>query len=213
MELAESILLITKLIGTIAFAVSGALVAIDKQFDIFGAMVLGVIAAVGGGVLRDILLGITPPLIFKEYLFVTVAFTTSFFVFWFEYFRTFNKHKTYYLQVINMFDAVGLGVFTVIGVNTALLYGHGDNWFLVVFIGTTTGISGGVMRDVLAGRIPMVLRKQVYALASITGALIFYILYHTELDLIVAMFFSIAVVVLIRLLAMYFKWSLPRVPQ
>lgn len=213
MELAESILLIIKLIGTIAFAVSGALVAIDKQFDIFGAIVLGVIAAVGGGVLRDILLGITPPLIFKEYLFVTVAFITSFLVFWIEYFRTFNKHKTYYLQVINMFDAVGLGVFTVIGVNTALLYGHGNNWFLVVFIGTTTGISGGVMRDVLAGRIPMVLRKQVYALASITGAIIFYILYHTELVLTVAMFFSIAVVVLIRLLAMYFKWSLPRVPQ
>ncbi len=213
MELAELILLIIKLIGTMAFAVSGALVAIDKQFDIFGAMVLGVIAAVGGGVLRDILLGISPPLIFKEYLFVTVAFTTSFLVFWIEYFRTFTKHKNYYLQVINIFDAVGLGVFTVVGVNTALEYGHSANWFLAVFIGTTTGITGGVMRDVLAGRIPMVLRKQVYALASITGAVIFYILYHTLLILTVAMFISVAVVVVIRLLAIYFKWSLPRVPQ
>lgn len=213
MELAELILLIIKLIGTMAFAVSGALVAIDKHFDIFGAMVLGVIAAVGGGVLRDILLGISPPLIFKEYLFVTVAFTTSFLVFWIEYFRTFTKHKNYYLQVINIFDAVGLGIFTVVGVNTALEYGHSDNWFLVVFIGTTTGITGGVMRDVLAGRIPMVLRKQVYALASITGAIIFYILYYTLLILTVAMFISVAVVVVIRLLAIYFKWNLPRVPQ
>jgi len=204
MELAELILLIIKLIGTIA---------IDKQLDIFGAMVLGVIAAVGGGVLRDILLGISPPMMFKEFMFVTTAFTTAFLVFWIEYFRTFTKHRYYYLQVINIFDAIGLGIFTVVGVNTALVYGHSDNWFLAVFIGTTTGISGGVMRDVLAGRIPMVLRKQVYALASITGAVIYYILYHTEMFLTVAMFFSASIVMLIRFLAMYFKWSLPRVPQ
>lgn len=213
MDLAGLILLIIKLIGTIAFAVSGALVAIDKQFDIFGAMILGVIAAVGGGVLRDILLGINPPLMFKDYVFVTVAFSTSFLVFWIEYYRTFTKHRYYYLQVINIFDAVGLGIFTVVGVNTALLYGHSDNWFLAVFIGTTTGISGGVLRDVLAGRVPMVLRKQVYAIASITGAIVFYILYHTDLDQTLAMFISVSVIMLIRLLAIYFKWNLPKVPE
>lgn len=145
MEWSEIILLIVKLVGTIAFAVSGVMVAIEKQLDIFGAMVLGVITALGGGVLRDILLGINPPLMFKEYLFVTVAFATSFLVFLNEYFmgRTFFRYRNYYLKIITIFDAIGLGVFTVVGVNTAILYGHGDNWFLVIFIGTATGITGG----------------------------------------------------------------------
>jgi uncharacterized membrane protein YeiH len=215
MEWSELILLIVKLIGTIAFAVSGVMVAIEKQLDIFGAMVLGVITALGGGVLRDILLGINPPLMFKEYLFVAVAFATSFLVFLNEYFmgRTFVRYRNYYLKVINIFDAVGLGVFTVVGVNTAILYGHGDNWFLVVFIGTATGITGGVLRDVLAGLIPMVLRKQIYALASICGAVFFYILYDLGINTPLAMFYGAATVMLIRFLATHFEWSLPKVPR
>ncbi len=215
MDLTELIILCVKLIGTIAFAVSGAIIAIEKQLDIFGAMVLGVITAVGGGVVRDILLGINPPLMFKEYLFVVVAFASSFLVFLNEYFigRTFNRYREYYLKILNIFDAIGLGVFSVVGVNTAILYGHGDNWFLAVFIGTTTGISGGILRDVLAGQIPMVLRKKIYALASVIGALIYYILYYEGVEAPLAMLYGALIVVLIRFLATYFQWSLPRVPQ
>ena len=215
MELAELIIHIAELIGTIAFAVSGVIVAIEKQLDFFGAMVLGVTTAVGGGALRDVLLGITPPTMFQNYVVVAVAVATSGLVFMIEYSSRglLNKQKNNYLQVINIFDAVGLGVFTVIGVNTAIMNSYSDNWFLAIFIGTITGIGGGVLRDVLAGRIPLVLYKEVYALAAISGASLFYILHQTGLNLTLAMLFGASAVMLIRLLAIYFKWSLPKVPQ
>ncbi len=215
MELAELIIHIAELIGTIAFAVSGVIVAIEKQLDFFGAMVLGVTTAVGGGALRDVLLGITPPTMFQNYVVVAVAVATSGLVFMIEYSSRglLNKQKNNYLQVINIFDAVGLGVFTVIGVNTAIMNSYSDNWFLAIFIGTITGIGGGVLRDVLAGRIPLVLYKEVYALAAISGAALFYILHQTGLNLTLAMLFGASAVMLIRLLAIYFKWSLPKVPQ
>lgn len=212
MELAELIIRITEYIGTVAFAISGVIVAINKRLDFFGAAVLGVTTAVGGGALRDILLGITPPMMFQNYVFVAVALAISCLIFIIEYHigGIFSKGRDY-LQVINIFDAVGLGAFTVVGVNTAIISGYSDNGFLVIFVGTITGIGGGVLRDVLAGRIPMVLRKQIYAVAAIVGAAFNFILYHMGYNPTLAMLLGAAAVMLIRFLASYFKWDLPKV--
>ncbi|NLL52747.1 MAG: trimeric intracellular cation channel family protein [Peptococcaceae bacterium] len=202
-------------IGTVAFALSGAMAAIQRELDVLGIVILGVITALGGGVVRDILLGITPPLMFENYHFLAVALVTSLLVYALESLSSkyLDKYRHSYLPLINLADAVGLGVFTVVGVNTAFLYGYGSNWFLVIFVGTTTGVTGGMLRDVLAGQVPMVLHKQIYVLASITGAIIYYLLYQTNLEATIALYTSVLTIILIRILAIYFKWNLPKVPR
>ncbi|MDR5658695.1 trimeric intracellular cation channel family protein [Serpentinicella sp. ANB-PHB4] len=213
MEFAELIIRIAEIIGTVAFAISGVVVAIKKELDFLGAIVLGSITAVGGGALRDVLLGMTPPVMFQNYVFITVAIATSSLVFIIEYYKgeLLNNKRNNYMQIINIFDAIGLGIFTVVGVNTAITNGHSENWFLVIFIGALTGVGGGIFRDVLAGRVPMVLHKQIYALAATIGATLNYVLFYIGLNITLAMFSGALTVMLIRFLASYYKWNLPKV--
>lgn len=116
--------------------------------------------------------------------------------------------RALYWKAINAFDAIGLGMFTVIGVNTAIQGGHGDNGFLLVFVGVVTGVGGGILRDVLAGVTPVVLYKRVYASASILGALA-YVLLWRRMQGFVAMITAAAVIILIRFLAARYRWNLP----
>lgn len=213
MDIVELVIYVLEIAGTIAFAISGVIIAIDKELDFFGAIVLGGITAVGGGALRDVLLGITPPVMFQNYIFVMTAGITSFIVFIIEYTRgeLLNKKRQSYMRIINIFDTVGLGVFVVVGVNIAILNGHSNNWFLVVFIGTITGVGGGVFRDLLAGQIPMILHKQVYAVAAIAGATLNFILYSLELNSTLTMIVSAMAVMVIRFVASYYDWNLPKV--
>jgi len=217
MEITDVILRIMELLGTVAFAVSGVAVAVRKELDFFGAVVLGVITAVGGGLLRDVLLGQIPPVMFRNYLFVTVAFITSCLVFFTEYFESgkYHKQQDWYLQAINFFDSVGLGVFTAVGVNTAIVHQFGGNGFLTVFVGAITGIGGGMIRDVLAGEIPMVLieHRQIYALAAIIGGTFHWFLYHQGVGLTTAMLSGSAAVLFIRFLAWRYHWELPKISK
>lgn len=211
MKIDLSLFFFVEAIGTIAFASSGAMVAIKKQLDLLGVVVLGVTTAVGGGMLRDIIIGNVPPALFKDPVYVMLAFATVLLLFAVvrvnRKFINSSSIETYE-KVMNIFDAIGLGAFTVVGIDTAVLSGYGDYDFLVIFLGVITGVGGGILRDIMAGQTPYVLRKHIYACASIAGAL----LYAGLMDIIngnLAMLTGACTVILIRLLATHFCWNLP----
>jgi len=208
--------IIFEIIGIIAFAISGAILGIRKHFDILGIIILGVITAVGGGALRDIILGINPPMMFQNPFYTIIAFLTSCITFWVLLISTskLNKNKRFFADLVNFFDAIGLGIFAVTGTNTAILNGHVENIFLCVFVGTITAIGGGMMRDILAGKVPFVLYKDVYATAAIVGALLYYLLHMTfNLSWFISSSTAILITIIIRLLASFFGLRLPRLPK
>jgi uncharacterized membrane protein YeiH len=211
MAVPKIVVLVLELIGTVAFAFSGATVAMKKNMDVFGVLVLGAVTAVGGGVMRDIILGITPPAMFKNPIYVGTAAVTTLILFILVYYKSNVWNSEYMLfsvKLINLCDSIGLGVFTVLGINTAISAGYRENWFLLVFVGAVTGVGGGIMRDVLAGYMPTVLVKQIYASASIAGA-VCYVILQNYIDNSVAMLIGAVVIVTIRLLAVKFQWNLP----
>ncbi|MBQ7371254.1 MAG: TRIC cation channel family protein [Blautia sp.] len=205
----EVFVLILELIGTAAFAVSGAMVGMKKEMDIFGICVMGVITACGGGVLRDLLLGALPPMMFQKQIYALTAIVVSVLVFLPQVHRMLNLHEHGYEMVMRLADAAGLGVFTAMGVAAAYHHGYGDNLFFAVFLGVVTGVGGGVMRDVLGGMAPYIFVKHVYACASIAGALLCALLWKTAGE-IEAMTLCCICVLGIRLLAAHYRWSLPK---
>lgn len=207
-----TVFFIIEMIGTVAFACSGAMVAVKKQLDMLGVIVLGVTTAVGGGMIRDILIGIHPPTLFVDPVYVMVAFATVVVLFFVVKSRRMPieaLETLTYERVMNLLDAVGLGAFTVVGIDTAIEAGYGDYRFLMVFLGVITGVGGGILRDIMAGQTPAVLKKHVYACASIAGAICYVLLldaFGTDISMIV----SAVLVVVIRVLARHYKWNLPR---
>lgn len=213
MELQEIIIFSMEIVGTIAFAASGAMVGIEKSMDIFGVCVLGVVTAVGGGMTRDIVLGIHPPGVFGKPVYVLVAIGISCLVFvgmYFHQMRMEGSFRKIYDKAMLIMDSVGLGIFTVVGVNTGIENGYPQDLFLLVFVGTVTGVGGGLLRDMMAGNPPYIFVRHVYACASILGALLCAVLYPW-IGLVEAMFFSAAAVVGMRYLAAHYRWNLPRV--
>ncbi|MBP3445806.1 MAG: trimeric intracellular cation channel family protein [Clostridia bacterium] len=213
MELEDLIYFIVEIIGTVAFATSGAMVAINKRVDIFGVLVLSSITALGGGAIRDILIGATPPRMFSDYRYVMVAVIVSTVVFTIAYiFRERYQQKAKAVDSVNnVFDAVGLGLFTVTGVQVAIDSGFGLNGILAVCLGVITGIGGGVLRDVMLREIPFVLKKRIYALASIAGGTVYYHLHNAGFDRTRAIVIAVLVTFIIRILATIFKLDLPKV--
>ena len=214
MEIFQRIIYVTELIGVMAFSVSGAAVAIESRLDLFGVIVLGVTASLGGGVIRDVLLGITPPSMFSSFEYVLVASAAAIFVFLIAHYkREYAKRlMSPGHNVVLVFDTIGLGVFAVAGVNTALLNGFGENGFLVVFVGTLTGVGGGMLRDLMARQIPVVLKKRIYALAAMGGAWLYYELSRLSIPSVAAMLSGIMFTIIVRLLAVRFNWNLPKAP-
>lgn len=210
MEFGDTIVFFVEIVGTIAFALSGAVMAVQRRMDIFGVLVLGVCTAVGGGVIRDLLLGITPPNTFRNPVYALVAALASALIFFVgrsepEIILT-NRIQN--LSLFNFVDAMGLGIFTVIGINTAIGAGFAGNRLLQIFVGVTTGVGGGILRDMLAGVTPVVLRKQIYASASFVGAVL-YACSYPFVNHWIAMLFGAAIVVIIRMLAAKYLWNLP----
>lgn len=211
MELHISIFFVIEVIGTIAFASSGAMVAIKKQLDLLGVVVLGATTAVGGGMMRDIILGNLPPSLFTNPVYVLTAFFTVLLLFVIVRLNQQILESRYiaaYEKMMNLFDAIGLAAFTVTGIDTAMLAGYSEYHFLCIFLGVLTGVGGGVLRDIMAGQTPYILRKHVYASASIAGALC-YVFLADWLTGDASMIISACVVVLIRLLATKYCWNLP----
>ncbi len=202
-------ILILQLIGTVSFAVSGAMTAMRKGMDVLGVTVLGLTTAVGGGILRDLLLGRTPPAIFSDPLTVALAAAAAIAVFIPAVRRQLLKTPRIYERVMLLVDSLGLGLFTVIGAQVACAALDHANWFTIAFLGTITGVGGGVVRDVLAGDLPYIFRKHIYALASLAGALT-WVAVHRLWDDTAAMLIGGSLVLVIRLLAAHFRWSLPK---
>lgn len=207
-----SVFLIIELAGTVAFAASGAMVAIRKQLDLLGIIVLGVTTAVGGGMLRDIIIGIHPPTLFVKPVYVATAFLAVMVLFLIVRFRRITMEvleSDGYERILNFLDAVGLGAFTVVGIDTAIEAGLGGYSFLAIFLGVITGVGGGILRDIMAGQTPAVLKKHVYACASIAGA-VSYVALIRVMNSGMAMVISAVLVVVIRVLARHYRWNLPR---
>ena len=160
------------------------------------------------------LIGELPPVAFVHYEYVFAATVTAIGIFLFAFIRRDKNHHQHWAaidRVNNIFDALGLGAFTVIGMNRAIVAGLGDNVFLVIFLGMITGIGGGILRDTLVRDIPFVLTERVYAVASLTGAICYYLLYWMGVNLVVAALVGIAVIFAIRMASSKFRWHLPRV--
>lgn len=214
----DLLIYIIEIIGTIAFASSGALLAIDKNMDIFGVNILGITTSVGGGIIRDVILGNVPPNVFRNssYVFVACAVSTTIFIIVYIKRRVqitvLDKVKPFYDGAMLWMDAIGLGIFTVVGINTAVNNGYKDNYFLLIFVGMVTGIGGGMLRDVMALRMPYVFVKHIYACASLTGALV-YIAMIPHMPIITAMTVASIVVVIIRVAAAHYKWNLPKIEK
>ncbi|MCM1136089.1 MAG: trimeric intracellular cation channel family protein [Clostridium sp.] len=209
----EHMLFILDMIGTVAFALSGAMTAIKKKMDILGVMILGMVTAVGGGMIRDIILGIVPPQAFREPLYAVTALLTSIVIFTFIYFRVkgyqeISGHR--FALSLLLADTLGLGVFTVVGVKAAFDNQMDMNYFLPVFLGTITGVGGGLLRDMMAGDQPYIFVKHVYACASIAGAFVCAFLWDKAGEE-AAMISGAACVIIMRCLAIKFKWNLPRI--
>ena len=205
----DMIIFAFEIVGVIAFAISGALVGIEKKMDILGISILGLLVACGGGVIRDLVLGITPPMTFRNPIYATIAILTSIAVF--IYVVKFPKKATSKTTDILMLlmDAIGLGIFTVMGINTAYVQEQEYSWFLLIFVGVITGVGGGILRDIMAGNIPYVFIKHFYASASIIGAIV-YVLILPHLGTVTSMFVGTGVVIMLRILATKYKWSLPK---
>ena len=204
-----------ELVGTVAFALSGAMLAAHKGLDLFGIVFLGVVTAVGGGTVRDVLLGLTPPRMFYNYEYVALAIGTSLALF--LVFRLFPRARAGLAGqmdlLYNLCDAVGLGIFAVIGTQAGMEAGFGENAFLCIFLGLTTGVGGGILRDVMCADIPGVLRKHIYAVAAIAGSATFYFLSRLGLEGTAAVVCGMAVTVALRMLARHYRWNLPKAEE
>ena len=213
MDIQGIITYIMEIMGTIAFAASGAMVGIRKRMDIFGVCVLGFVTACGGGMVRDVILGITPPNVFRNPDYALVAVVTSILVFAVIYVKRDvmdGSFKIVYDKTMLIMDTIGLAIFTVVGVNIGIQQGYLDKIFLLAFVGTITGVGGGLMRDVMADQPPYIFVKHIYASASVVGSLVCVYMYRA-FGAVVSMVVSSAVILLIRYLAAHYHWNLPHV--
>lgn len=239
--------------GIIVAAISGVMVAGERHLDLFGALVLGCVTAIGGGIMRDILLGITPPQMFRTPGYVLLALVVSMITVVILY-----HHKKKYLRdirlrqaeaekedmpaadpetaaekvpdgagtaaaeapepdippvydfILNAADSMGLAVFAISGVQTVFKCGYEHSFCLAMFIGLVTAVGGGVLRDILAGKTPVILRKRIYALAALAGCLLYYLCFNMAgMGVILSSIISIVFMVIIRSLSYIFKWNMP----
>ena len=193
--------LILNLLGTFIFGLSGGFLAVRKHLDLFGVMVLAVAAALGGGIMRDVLLGNTPPQTLTDWRYLAVAAGAGLAVF------LQDSRIESWTNLIKTFDAAGLGLFTVTGTTAALTAGLSA--VPAALLGMLTGVGGGVLRDVLAQEVPMVLRGEIYALASLLGASIVIVGHDLGLSVIPLDVVAAAATFTLRMVSLWRGWNLP----
>lgn len=206
---------IADMIGIVAFALSGAMVALKHQLDLFGIAALGVTTALGGGLIRDLIIGCTPPMMFRNPTYAMVAIGTSVLLFLLAKFsgKLYRRIEPHMEVLANIFDAIGLGAFTVVGIQAGIRAGHGDNEFLLLFLSLLTGVGGGLIRDLFVQRMPGILHKHVYAVAVLAGGAMYLILLHFHVSDLAATPITMVMVFVIRMLATHYRWNLPRVKE
>ena len=205
----ETFILILELIGTMAFSASGAMTGIRKNMDIFGVCILGLTTAVGGGVIRDVILGNTPPATFRNPIYATVALIAALVLFLSQVRRVLMYSTVLFDKAMFWMDTAGLGIFTVVGIRTAYAHVPQATVFLLVFVGVITGVGGGLLRDMMAGDTPYIFVKHVYASASLAGALVCGLLWHYAGEM-GSMLAGGGLVILIRVLSAHYRWNLPK---
>lgn len=192
---------IIDVLGVFAFAVSGAFFAMEKKLDPFGVLIVSFVTSIGGGTLRDILIGKLPVTwLSNEWVAIVIissAFATMIFG---KFLKKFNS--TFF-----MFDALGLGLYTIYGIEMGIERGFSTG--VCIALGTITASFGGVIRDVLLNHVPLIFRKEIYAMASVTGGLLFFLLHWLKIDNDAGRVICILAIFLIRLTAVRFKLSLP----
>lgn len=189
------------LAGTFVFAISGALTAIQRKLDIFGSSVIALVTALGGGTIRDILIGRQPVgwLLDNNYLLIIAAGIAVSYIFGQ---RVQKLRKTLFL-----FDTIGIGLYTILGLERTL--GLGLSMPIAVIMGTVSAVFGGVIRDVLCNEVPLIFRKEIYATACIAGGILFLILTALNLGRDASMLITVFFIIILRTLAVKFKWHLP----
>jgi uncharacterized membrane protein YeiH len=199
------VIYVIDILGTFAFAVSGALVALDKKFDIFGVIIIAFITAVGGGMLRDILINAHPINWIGDLNYLYTIFSAVIFTFLF-------KSKIAYLsKTLFLFDTIGISVFTLLGLQKGLSY---DLHPLVALImGMISAVFGGVLRDVLTAKVPLIFEKEIYASACLAGGIIYLILNYFRVEENINFIISAAVVVIIRAIVVRFHIELPKIKR
>ncbi len=202
-ELATT-LVVLDLVGIFVFAVTGALVAVRKNLDLFAALVLGGVTGLGGGFVRDVLIGATPPAALADWRYLMVPVAAGLLTFAFH--PTIGRLE----RVVTLFDAFGLALFCVTGALKAVDYGLGP--LPAALLGMVTGIGGGILRDVLAGRVPVIFEGALYATPALTGALVAVLLDRTDLPLAVVAAAGFSTCLGFRLLALVRGWRAP-LPQ
>ncbi|MDY3845860.1 MAG: trimeric intracellular cation channel family protein [Eubacteriales bacterium] len=205
----DTVLFVFEIIGTVVFAISGAVVGMKKGMDMFGVCVMGFTTATTGGIVRDLILGITPPTVFREPIYAAVAVVSSILVFIPFVQHEMIREKKIFDIIILIADSAGLGVFSVVGVQCALENGREWGLFLAVFVGTLTGVGGSILRDMFAGNTPYIFVKHFYACASMMGALTCALLWDITGN-ILAMIIGAVITFLLRILAAVFHWHLPK---
>ncbi len=218
----DTILLSIEIIGVISFAVAGAIVDIDKETDLFGVVFLSLMTCFGGGIIRDITIGRSPPAFFRELTYqvaIAISVALTIFILASVFKRHYVKHERRVLDINNYIDALAIGIFSVSGVETCLGFfasrGESAGFLLCAVLGMMSAVGCGMIRDLILRDIPFILRKRVYALAALTGASLYYLLATVIFDgnevmQMISEIFCIALVVVIRVLATKLKWNLPK---
>lgn len=197
-----SLFLIIDILGTIAFAVSGALTAMNKKLDIFGIFIIAIVTALGGGTLRDVLID-APITWMRDLTFVYVIIASAIVA------VLFRKKLGYIRKSLFLFDTIGIALYTIVGVEKGIAADFPP--LICIALGTMSACFGGVIRDILCSEIPIIFRKEIYATACIMGGLSYFLLLKTSLSSDVVVILSGSVVITIRLFAVVFKWSLPTI--
>ncbi|MBE6896347.1 MAG: trimeric intracellular cation channel family protein [Ruminococcaceae bacterium] len=206
----NSIFTLIEILGTISFSISGVITGMKRNLDIFGTVFLGIITAVGGGVIRDIILNQDIPAVFHDPTHATLATVVALIFLIPPIRKNITRKKRIYELTLLIMDSLGLGIFTVVGVRASLIAVPDGGILLHTFLGVITGVGGGVLRDVLSKNLPYIFTKHIYALASIAGALVCTLLWNI-IGTIPAMLCGAGVIFILRCLAAYFQWNLPRI--
>ena len=198
-----NLIYILDILGTFAFAISGALVASKKKFDLFGVIIIAFVTAVGGGMIRDVLIDYNPINWIGDLNYIWAILVAVLFTFLFKS-KIAPLSKTMFL-----FDTIGIAVFTLLGTEKGLNFGLHP--FIAVIMGMVSAVMGGVLRDVLTQKTPLIFKKEIYALACFLGALFFLILRNLETPLSLQYILTIALVVIVRIIAIKYKLQLPKI--
>jgi uncharacterized membrane protein YeiH len=190
------------LIGIFVFALSGALLGVRIHFDIVGVLVIGAVTGLGGGIMRDVLIGAIPPAAFTDWRYLAVTVVAGLIAF------RFHPRLARIERYVNWFDAMGLGLFCVLGTQKALFFGLDP--IPAALMGVLTGVGGGVLRDLLANRMPIVLREDVYAIPALAGSLVVVFTWERGVFHEWVLIVAAALCIVLRFLALHYRWSAPR---